>query len=58
MVATGVLDDRRSRLGRLKLGEQLAYRVAADIIATVQAVAAAPPPRFAGGGQWQVPQDR
>ena len=28
--------------------------VAADIIATVKAVAEAPPPRFAGGGQWQV----
>lgn len=27
--------------------------VAADIIATVKAVAEAPPPRFAGGGQWQ-----
>lgn len=46
-------DDRTASVPAREFLDACPTGVAADIIATLKAVAEAPPPRFAGGGQWQ-----
>lgn len=46
-------DDRARTVPAREFLDRCPTGVAADIVATVKAVAEAPPPQFAGGGQWQ-----
>lgn len=46
-------DDRRQATPTIDFLETLPDKVAAEIQAVLEAVAAAPPPLFSGGGKWE-----
>lgn len=46
-------DDRERSTPTIEFLETLPDKIAAEIQAVLEAVAAAPPPSFSGGGKWE-----
>lgn len=50
-------DDVRQAVPAIEFLDSIPAKVAAEIHAVLDAVAAAPPPSFSGGGKWEVMRD-